>query len=57
MLRIEETVLERDDNIFMAISGMTSIEETFFSIVPYDFHTRTPSPSYRLVIEYSMSLD
>ena len=57
MLRIEETVSERDDNIFMAISGMTSIEETFFSIVPYDFHTRTPSPSTRLVIEYSMSLD
>ena len=44
MLRIEETVLERDDNIFMAISGMTSIEETFFSITPYDFHTRTFYP-------------
>ena len=57
MLRIEETVSERDDNIFMAISGMTSIEETFFSITPYDFHTRTFSPNNRLVIEYSMSLD
>ena len=28
--RIEETVLEREDNIWMAIAGFTSIEETYF---------------------------
>ena len=57
ILRIEETVLERDDNIFMAISDMTSTDETYFSITPYDIHTRTDDPASRLVIEYGMSLD
>ena len=47
----------RNDNKFMAISGITDDEETFFSISPHDFHTRTFTPRTRLTIEYAMSLD
>lgn len=51
MLHLEETVLKRNDNTFMATTGMTDIEETFFSISPYDFHTRTWQPQTRLTVE------
>ena len=47
---IEETVLEREDNIWMAIAGFTSIDETYFSINPYDFSTRTYRYNERLQI-------
>ena len=57
ILHIEETMLARDDNIFMAISEMTSTDETYFSITPHDVQMRTDDPTSRLVIEYGMSLD
>lgn len=56
-MKIEETFLERDDNSIMAISGITNVEETFFSISQHDFHSRTWGPRCRLTIEYAMSLD
>ena len=50
-------MLERDDNIVMAISGLTAIEESYFTIEKNDIETRTNSTNDRLTLVYSVSLD
>lgn len=50
-------MLERDDVLFIALSGVTEFEEKFFEIKPKGFHTTTSDPTVRLTIEYSLSMD
>jgi hypothetical protein len=30
-MEVEKTIVERDDNLLMSLSGLTSVEETFIS--------------------------
>ena len=32
-MEVQKTILERDDNLFMSLSGLTGVEETLISIV------------------------
>lgn len=47
-MRIEESILERDDNRIMSISGVTNDEDTFFSLKTWSDETRTTSFYTRL---------
>ena len=40
-IRIEESILERDDNQFMSINGVTDDEDTFFTLKKWSDETRT----------------
>ena len=50
-------MLERDDNLVISISGISEVEETFFSLVKRDQGSRAGSYNGRLQIVYGMNLD
>ena len=50
-------MLEHDDNMIMALSGITAKNSEFFSVVQYAQMTRTYGFRTRLMLEYHMSLD
>ena len=56
-IRVEESILERDDNQFMSINGVTDDEDTFFTLKKWSDGTRTDAFHTRLLLSYSMSLD
>ena len=55
--RIQQHALEREDNIVMAIPGLSEIEESYFTIEKEDIETRTSAVRHRLEFVYSLSLD
>ena len=50
-------MLERDDNLVIALSGISEVKENFFSVIERDQGTRTGSYYRRLQIVYGMNLD
>ena len=56
-LEIEKTVLERDDNLFMSLSGITTKEESFFTVTESRDLSRTKEYCTRLKTIVTMSLN
>ena len=55
--RITNTILDRDDNLLIAFTDITNIEEPYFEIERYDSVATSRNPATSLSINYSMNMD
>ena len=55
--KIRKNVLERDDNLIMAIAGLTTVEESYFTIESDEAESRGYIRGERVSIVYSVNLN
>ena len=59
IFKVKESILEREDNLLMAVESVTGDEDEYFDIVEGAIAFRSPFPNYqaRLVLAFEMSPD